>query len=218
MTAVGRLAVGLTCIALWIRLGGPAATGLLQQASRERAGPPAVADVRARLALLPNDARSTPTVGLLLAALHDHDATDEAEGQWSRTIAAALSAEQRALACDLADLDAPTPPPPFEAPSLDGDLVGLVEALMATYGYAEVPPSGAPSKDLWPGTDRRTRARGILALVHRRDFDDRTAHVILAVSLTFLDTQLDRASNLAQVAKLLPIAMGETRARGPLTR
>lgn len=218
MSAVVRLAIGLAAMTLWIRLGGPAAIGLLEQGRAGRAGPPVVRDVRARLALLPHAAGATPAVGLLHAALQRDDELQHAEGEWNRIVAAALSEEQRTLARSLADLDAPTPPPPFEAPSADGDLVLLVETLMATYGYAELPPPVAPSQDRWPGADRRTRARGVLALTRRRDLDDGTAHVILAASLTFLNAQLDRSSNLATIADLLPIAMGEARAKGPLTR
>ena len=95
------------------------------------------------------------------------------------------------------------------APEADGDVVFLARTLLENYGYEEVSVPTPVSQDRWPGVDRRGRARGIAALALEKSLDPDTAHVVLTATLVFLDAQLKRADNSDDLARLLPIAMGE---------
>ncbi len=209
MRPLDRALTAALVIGLW--LGGltPWVLEVLDGQRAGRASPQGPGDVRKRLSLLPSDAGETPAVARLHAALARDEELMRIESDWNRAVAGLLTDPQRAQAVALADLRSPTPPPPFEAPEADGDVVAVARAIIERYGYDEREPPKTPAKDRWPGADRRTRARGLVALVRGPGLEAEVAHNLLAVTLSFLDAQLQRADNMAMIQTLLPVAMGE---------
>lgn len=208
---VARVWMAMVALGAWFTIATPLALHGLKAHKQGRATPPTAAEVRARLALLPADARRTPTVARLEAVLAADPAFADAEFTWNHVVAGTLTEAERTQGLALADLTSPTPPPPTEAPEADADLVSVARAILEVYGYDEAPDAEVPQLDPWPGTDRRTRARAVVALVRGPGIDPRAARTILHATLTLLRAQLDRAENMHTMEELLPIAMGQAR-------
>ena len=211
MRPLGRAWLCLLLLGAWFSVGAPLAAHTLEANKQGRASLPSPGDLSKRLALLPADALDAPAVVALKIAIAADPEYAKAEFTWNREVAAALSTEERATALTLADLDSPSPSPPAEARQANGDMVAVASTLLHRYGYLDLPDVDAPTDDAWPGPDRRTRARGIVALAEGPGLNPTAAQTILHATLRLLQSELDRAHNTETMQLLLPVAMGKTR-------
>ena len=204
-----RALLGICLLIGWAVFVVPWLGARIREGRATRAAPPAPMEVEARLALLPAAELAAAPVQQLQPILARAQVLAEAEGEWSRIMASALTQAERQRAVEIADLESPTVPPPFEAPEVDADVIALARVLLDRYGFVDGPAPVAPGQDLWPGADRRARTRGIHALAVRKELSEDAAHVILIATLAFLDQQVERAHTLEQMGKLFSVAMGE---------
>ncbi len=204
-----RVVIGAGLLAWWVQGLTPWTVHAISEHRADRAVPPSPADVAESLDLLPSSVKDSPAVMAVRATLQRDRAFVSAEGNWNRLVGAELNDKERQLALQLADMRAPTVPPPSECREADGDVVALAQALLDGYGYVDLPVADAPSKDVWAGADRRTRARGLTALVRQHELDPDSAHAILVATLYFLDQTVERSDNLKLMGDRLKVAMGE---------
>ena len=209
MKAFWRGLLALGGVGLLFGIFGPWVSGQINELRVAHSAPLQTAMVRQKLSLLPADAQKSPAVLQLQTALVRDGQLGEYEQKWSRAIGAILSEEQREKGLLWADLNSPSPPPPQEAPGVDGDVSALATVLLETYGYQTVQMPEIPAQDPWVGVDRRRRTRVLVALVAHQALKPEAAHQILSVTLDLLQHQMERSENLDTIKMLLPIAMGE---------
>jgi hypothetical protein len=209
MKVFGRGLVAMGGVGLMFGVFGPWISDQINELRVAHSAPLQTAMVRQKLSLLPADAQKSPAVLQLQTALVRDGQLGEYEQRWSRAVGVLLSEEDRQKGLLWADLNSPSPPPPQEAPGVDGDVSSLATILLETYGYQVVQPPEIPAQDPWVGVDRRRRTRVLVALVQHQALTPEKAHQILSVTLDLLQHQIERSENLETIKMLLPVAMGE---------
>ncbi len=207
-----RVLLGAALGALWAVYISPAVATRIEGARTTRAQPLRTDVVRRKIGMLPEPMRRQTVVRDLSLALDLDAALAKKEQVWNGIVAAQLTDPERARATAGARLDKPSPPPPAESPSSDGDILALARALLERYGWVPTTLPLPPELDPWQGADRRTRARGILSLVNGDGIAPDRAQVILAATLDFLDNGARRSANHEKIRALVRVSMGEVAA------
>jgi hypothetical protein len=207
-----RAATGLLLSALvlysWSSFGQPEVLLRLRTNRQAFSAPLELSRVQTRLKLLPKSALDPKLEQKITRLIVEDQELEAKEKNWEMEIQRLLNAEQREQAIALVDWASPPAPSPPEFPTIDGELVALVEAGLNRYGYD--PNASAESVTAIPwALGRQMQVRAVRALVMGPGVEPEIGRTITNATLTLLEVQRKRQQLNQSVKLLFGLAMGE---------
>ena len=182
-----RAGLGLLLSIGWYAGAAPAVQEALHEASAGQHPATSPQELRARIGRMPPSLRLSPSAQAEIDLLLDQmERAWALESQWGARAAGLLDGAQRARAAEMSPAD---PPLRQTGSTVDPVLLGLTQAILDRYGYAEAPLPARPDADPWGDRPQQERIRRMYALLSSGELTEEQAHALLQLCLLQIQTQ-----------------------------
>ncbi len=182
-----RAGLGLSLSVGWYAGAAPAVQEALHEASSGHHPATSPQELRARIGRMPPQLRLSPLAQAEIDLLLDQmERAWALESQWGARAAGLLDGAQRARAEELTPME---PPLRQTGSTVDPVLLGLTQAILDRYGYAEAPLPDRPEADPWGERPQQERIRRMYALLSAGALTEQQSHALLQLCLLQIQTQ-----------------------------